>query len=61
MHHHNHMELHRQRAVELHRRAALSHVAHGARRNRRRVRATSVCGVVARGVWALRGVPNLIS
>ena len=60
MHHNNHLELHRQRAVELYREAALMRMAHAGSRRRRRVRDGRAYGVVARRVWALRGVPNLV-
>jgi hypothetical protein len=60
MHHDNHLELHRQRAHELYREAALMRAARATPRKRASVRGTRAYGVVARRVWALRGVPNLI-
>jgi hypothetical protein len=56
MHHDNHLELHRQRAVELYREAALMRMAHAGSRRRRTLRDKRAYGVLARRVWALRGL-----
>jgi hypothetical protein len=61
LHHHHHEELHRQRAAELYREAALMRIVQHAPRRRGAIRETRAYGAVARRVWALRGVPNIIA
>jgi len=61
--HHRHFqrELFKQRAEELHREAAVARLTAGRPRpQRKRVRETRPYDIVARGIWALRGGPNLI-
>ena len=60
MHQDHRLELHRQRGNELYREAALMRVARATPRRGPGVRGTRAYGAVARRVWALRGVPNLI-